>query len=309
MRILLTGATGFIGSHVARFLVGEGHEVYGVLRNGTRRRPTTEPPPGFIKVEMDLNEGAAVRDAVARIQPECAIHLAWYAVPGKYWTAPENLNCVTMSLSLARALGKCGCRRLVAAGSCAEYDWNHELLYEETTPTRPRTLYGVCKNALRCMLETYCAEVAMEFAWARFFYLYGPGEPAQRLVPATILALLSGKTAKCSAGEQIRDFLHVEDAAAAVCAVALSRVSGPINIGSGEPVRVRTLVETIAEILRCPAGVAFGAVPVAVGEPRKLVAEVRKLKTQTAWRPQFTLREGLENTVGWWRRMKTQECP
>ena len=307
MRILLTGARGFIGSHVARLLVREGHDVYGVIRNGTRRPPTTEPLPGLLEVEVDLNDGAAVHEAVEAIRPECAIHLAWYAVPGKYWTAPENLNCVAMSLSLARALAESSCRRLVAAGSCAEYDWTHEILSEEATPTRPRTLYGVCKNAVRSTLEAYCADAAMEFAWARFFYLYGPGEPKQRLVPATILALLGGKTAECSPGEQMRDFLHVEDAAAAVRAVALSRVSGPINIGSGEPVRVRTLVETIAEILKCPAKVAFGTVPTVCGEPWKLVAEVRKLKTQTAWSPRFTLREGLENTVGWWQRMKALE--
>ena len=258
---------------------------------------------------MDLEDQEAVREAVSAICPECAIHLAWYAVPGRYWTAPENLDCVAMSLSLARALSQSGCRRLVAAGSCAEYDWNYEILSEQTTPTRPRSLYGVCKDALRSIFESYCAGTGMEFAWMRLFYLYGPGEPEQRLVPAAISSLLAGEAAACTRGDQVRDFLHVEDAASAICAIASSGLSGPVNIGSGAPVSARTVVETLAEILHCPGKVIFGAVPSPLDEPRKLLAEVRKLKSQTGWEPRFALRAGLADTVGWWRKKLEPACP
>ena len=306
MRILVTGAGGFIGSQVTRLLVQEGDEVYGVIRDGGSRERVQDFLNLFHFVPLDLKDSAAVRAAISDIRPECAIHLAWYAVPGNYWTATENLDCVALSLALAQGLAEAGCKRLVVAGSCAEYDWDHAFLSEETTPLKPRTLYGVCKNALHMMLEEYCARESMELSWARFFYLYGPGEQEQRLVPSVTLALLRGQIAQCAHGEQIRDFLHITDAASALCAVAKSGLIGPVNIGSGEPTKLRTVVETIAHSVGCPERVAVGTPAVEPAEPTALVADVLKIRQGTSWTPRLTLPAGIEQTVTWWRANGTR---
>lgn len=339
MRVLVTGAGGFIGSHVVSVLARQGHEVFAVLRKGSElSRPPAAPwyepdgPRGLNPnpasgipvvtgrngcqarqcgrvhvVELELNHLPSVRSTLQSICPVVAIHLAWYTEPAKYWSAPENLDCLAMSLGVARALAECGCKRLVAAGTCAEYDWNYEELSEEITPIKPRGLYGICKNALRETLELFCRQASIQFAWLRFFYLYGPGEARERLVPSIILQLLKGQTAQCGSGETIRDFLYAEDAAAAVAAVAGSSETGPVNIASGQPVKIHDLLETIADIMGRRDCVAIGTKHDSGCEPQRLIADPRRLFNRFAWKPAFGMREGLARTVNWWEGVNRWE--
>jgi nucleoside-diphosphate-sugar epimerase len=305
MRVLVTGAAGFIGSHVTRRVVHEGHEVSAVILPGESTERLTDVQDRLFISALDLSEAAPVREFLRKIRPDCAIHLAWYAVPGKYWRAPENLDCVAMTLSLAQALAESGCRRLVAAGTCAEYDWDYGLLTEDVTPLKPRTLYGRCKNATRQILEAFCSQVTMSFAWTRFFYLYGPGEAHERLVPSVVRALLRGEAARCTSGRQIRDFLHVRDVASAVWAVATSQVTGAVNVGSGEPVRVRSVIETIERLVASNGAIEWGVIAEDPHDPPLLVADVRKLTRETGWRQTLSLEEGLRDAIEWWRN---REC-
>lgn len=307
MRVLVTGAAGFIGSHLTRRILREGHTVWAAVSPNKPPDRLADVRERLTIVPVDLRDRFAVRSLACAARPECAIHLAWYAVPGKYWTAPENLHCVAMTLYLAQALVAAGCSRLVAAGSCAEYDWSHSFLSEEVTPLKPQTVYGVCKNATRQVLEAYCTQTSMAFAWTRFFYLYGPGEAKEKLVPSVVLSLLRGETAKCTQGDQMRDFLHVEDAASAVWAVTQRKLTGPVNVGSGQPVKIRTLVEALGRILDKSGDIAFGAIPADPEEPPLLVADVRKLKAHTGWAPNWSLEDGLRQAVSWWQSNKAEE--
>ncbi len=301
MRVLVTGAGGFVGSHVVRVLARQGHAVFAVLRRRGLDEDAADGSGEVHAIRLDLKDAAGLASAVRDIRPDTAIHLAWYTEPDKYWGAPENLDCVAMSLNLARVLAGSGCKRLIAAGSCAEYEWRGEILSEESTPLRPRTFYGVCKNALREILDAYCQKAPMQLAWLRFFYLYGPGEARGRLVPSTILSVLSGKTVPCTSGEQARDYLHVEDAARAVAAVVESEERGCMNIGSGQPIKIRTIVEKIARILGCRDLVGFGAIPDTPYEPSSLAADVRRLRYRCRWKPSLTFDEGILQTVNWWK--------
>lgn len=301
MRILVTGAGGFIGSHVTKALAQGGHSVCAIERPGASAARLADCLSHIRVLHADLRDAKAVQELLGEIRPECAIHLAWYAGPGKYWTALENLDCVSMSLSLSQSLSQVGCRRLVGVGSCAEYDWDYGFLSESTTPLRPKTLYGVCKNATRMLLEAFCERASISFAWTRLFYLYGQTEDPTRLVPSVTLALLKGEVASCTDGQQLRDFLHVEDVAAAICAVAASDCKGAINIGSGEPVSVRTIVEIIGKTLDLSDHIVYGAIPGNPNDPPLLLADVHRLRNETGWRPTYGLEEGLQHTVQWWR--------
>src|SRR5271169_5148039 len=128
MRILVTGAAGFIGAHVVRALAGKGHEVCAAVRDNKMLKSQHWQEGDIHFVALDLNEDASIRPAVNQICPDVTVHLAWYAVPGKYWTAPVNLDCVRATLNLAQALSEVRCNRLVVSGSCAEYDWDYGFL-------------------------------------------------------------------------------------------------------------------------------------------------------------------------------------
>jgi nucleoside-diphosphate-sugar epimerase len=240
-----------------------------------------------------------VRAHVDRIRPELCVHAAWFTTPGKYMTGRENLQLLDASLGLATALADAGCPRLVATGSCFEYDL--ELGYlDEGSPTRPRSLFAASKAALQLLLEQLGEQAGMETAWARLFYLYGPAEDEQRLVPAVVGALLRGEPTKTTPGEQIRDYLHVDDVATAIRAIAASGTTGIVNVGSAEPVMVRDLVTTMARLAGRPELVELGALPYRQGDPMVVCAVNERLRA-TGWEPRFTLETGLEDTIGWWR--------
>jgi nucleoside-diphosphate-sugar epimerase len=299
MRVLLTGATGFIGAQAARSLIAQGAEVHALVREGADLSRIADLAPRMTLIRGDLRElgSPRVRDPIARARPELCVHLAWYAVPGKYLTAPENLSLVGASLELAALVQALGCRRFVGAGTCFEYAMQPSRLSEDA-PLSPTTLYAASKRAVCAVLERFLA--GQSFAWLRFFYQYGPHEPAARLVPSVISALLRGEIAQVTTGEQVRDFLHVADVGDAIARVALSDLRGPVNIGSGQPVTVRTLVAAIAEILGASDRVAYGAIPHRPGDPPYVCADNAKLRS-IGWAPQHDLRGGLAATVAWYR--------
>jgi nucleoside-diphosphate-sugar epimerase len=296
--VLVTGAAGFVGSSVARALVRSGHDVHAVMRTpGTRLADVI----GDVRVErVDLTEAADVEAVVERVRPELCIHCAWFAVPGAYLQSPLNDVHRLASLDFARALAAHGCARLIGLGTCFEYQLGPKPL-SETSPVAPVTPYAQSKLATYLELEDICAASDMSFGWARLFYLYGPHEDTRRLVPAVTLSLLQGKPARTTSGEQLRDFLHVDDVAGAVCAVARSDLTGPVNIASGTGVPVREIGLRLGEITGRTDLIDLGAREPAPGDPPVVVGDNTLLVDACGWAPAFTLEQGLRQTVDWWK--------
>jgi nucleoside-diphosphate-sugar epimerase len=282
-RILVTGATGLIGRRVLAPLVAAGHEVHAVARRAGGA-------PDVIWHEADL---LASQNVVREVDPEVLVHLAWYAEHGKFWTAPVNVEWVEASLALLRAFRG---RRVVAAGTCAEYDWNagEEPMNELSSPLRPATLYGAAKHGL----HTVASQMDdFELAWGRVFFLYGPDEAPGRLFAAVARAVLAGEPARTTEGTQIRDFMHADDVAAAFAALASSDLTGPVNIASGEPAALRDVVQMIGEAAGRPELIELGALPQRPGEPERLVADVARLRDEVGFAPRVSLRVGIDATV------------
>jgi dTDP-6-deoxy-L-talose 4-dehydrogenase (NAD+) len=177
---------------------------------------------------------------------DTVIHLAWYAEPGAYLQSPRNLDCLTGTISLARACVAARVRRFVGIGTCAEYDFAAGTLRPET-PLKPGTLYAACKAAAWQVLGQLLPAAGVEFAWCRLFYLHGEGEDPRRLVPYLHQRLAAGEPAELTSGNQIRDFLDVREAGDLIARAALGDVQGALNICSGVPVTVRQLAERIAD--------------------------------------------------------------
>jgi nucleoside-diphosphate-sugar epimerase len=297
-RVLVTGASGFIGRHTVGMLLERGMEVHAVGRSKAPAHLATEVTWHV----CDLLDSHATEKLMESVKPDRLLHMAWYAEHGAFWEAVDNFAWVRASMVLLQAFAKAGGQRAVAAGSCAEYDWQYGFCSEGVTPLNPHTTYGTCKDALRKVLERQCKTAGIDFAWGRVFHLYGPHEAPDRFVPAVIRALLAGQVAPCSHGAQVRDFLHVRDVASAFVALLTSDVNGPVNIASGQPVTLRQVAMTAHEIAGGQGSIEFGAVKAPEGDPPLLVADVRRLSGEVGWMPTLDLHTGLEHTVAWWHK-------
>lgn len=295
-RVLVTGASGFIGRHSLAPLAAKGYEVHAVSEKGRDTDATA------VWHRADLLDQGDRRELLARVHPSHLLHFAWYAVPGKYWTAPENLDWVAASLALLRGFVEEGGQRALFAGSCAEYDWSHGLCSEANTPLVPATLYGASKHALQTLLRVFAGQAGLSAAWGRIFSLYGPHESPSRLAASVIIALLRNEPAQCSEGSQIRDYLHVADVASAFVALLDSAVEGAVNIGSGRGIAIRELVGRIGRQTGRAELIRHGALPLAAGEPSRLVADVARLRDEVGWSPHYDLDAGLADTIAFWRR-------
>ncbi len=294
--VLVTGASGFIGRHCLPLLTARGYEVHAVYSSGASANQA-----GVREHKADLLRPSEVSRLMAEVRPTHLLHLAWVSTPGEFWNSLMNVRWVQASLDLLQAFAVTGGERVVMAGSCAEYDWTHEHCVERSTPRVPTTLYGASKNALWGILEALAVQTKISAAWGRVFFLYGPGEHPDRLVAYVIRNLLRREKAQCSHGRQVRDFLYIEDAAAAFVALLDSDVSGAVNIASGKAVELKQVILAIADQLDGRELIQWGSVQTDASEPKSLVASVKRLKNEVGWSPQWGLEKGIQETINWWK--------
>ena len=298
-RVLVTGATGFIGRRCLPRLTELGYEVHAL---SSRSSPSL-PSPGPSAVtwhHVDLLAAGAADAVCEAVAAHDLLHLAWDTTPGQYTHTPLNLDWLSASLRLVRSFVAHGGRRLVTAGTCFEYAHSDARCVEGVTPIAPDTLYGTSKAALDAVVTHFASEAGIESAWGRIFFLYGPHEHPDRLVASVTRALLAGREAPCSIGTQVRDFLHVDDVAGALVALLASRATGDVNVASGQPVTIRDLVLEIGEQVGRPELVLLGARPLSPRDPPHIVADVTRLRDEVGFTPRFSLREGVRDTVRWW---------
>lgn len=320
-RVLVTGATGFIGRHALQPLMDAGMEVHAA----TSRHAAGGELGGVRWHRCDLLAPRSAAKLIGEARPTHLLHLAWCTQPGSYWTASENLDWVGASLALMRAFTEAGGRRAVVAGTCAEYAWGTrthcveerpgrsgaaacadgsvkaERASPASTPTVPTTLYGAAKNGLRVIAEAWARQVGAALAWGRIFNVYGPHEHPDRLVGGLTSALLRGEEAPCSHGRQVRDYLYAPELGAAFAALLTSDVKGAVNMASGEPVRIADVVTAVAAATGRPWLVRRGLRSPGSGESESLTADVRRLREEVGWSPAIDLSEGTARTVAWWR--------
>jgi nucleoside-diphosphate-sugar epimerase len=301
-RVLVTGAGGFIGRPCVNVLRARGLEVHAVSS-----RQIVDARDGVTWHRADLLDPASTALLVQRVRPTDLLHLAWDVRPGAWAGAEGHLAWLRAGLLLLERFADAGGKRVVMAGSCAEYDWSSGICSESSTPLLPATLYGATKLALGTVQSAFARETGISASWARIFFTFGPGEHPNRLVASVIRSLLAGQPAECTHGRQVRDFLHVEDVADALVTLLESPVTGPVNIGSGEPLSVADLARRVGDLMGRPDLIRLGARATSMEEPPLVVADVTRLRTEVGWRPRHTLESGLEATIRWWREQCARE--
>ncbi len=305
-RVLVTGAGGFIGRCSLEPLCAANFEVHAVLSKKARSGEGVRVLDARLH-HADLLDAAEVTTLIASVRPTHLLHFAWIATPGLYWNSVENHRWLAASRHLLECFGAGGGVRAVMAGSCAEYDWSRvQVCNERSSPLASSSgkslpAYTECKLALQHTLAEAGRRQGLSTAWGRIFFQFGPHEHPERLVASVIISLLSGREALCTQGRQVRSYLHVADVGAAFAALLQGEVTGPVNIGSGEPIPIAALLERLARQIGRTDLLRLGARAAPEGEPPLLVPDVGRLRDEVGFMPRWALDEGLADAIGWWR--------
>ena len=240
MRVLVTGATGFVGRHVVPQLLQRGHTVTAVARDEAKARQFN----WFDSIRFaacDIHRSAS-NQMGSFVAQDAVIHLAWPGLPN-YGSAFHVEKNLPGSYRFLKSLVEAGVRQVLVTGTCGEYGLQSGALSEDIPPA-PVTQYALAKDTLHKYLQALQQQHRYVLQWARLFYMYGPGQHANSLLSQLDSALDRGDAIfNMSGGEQLRDYLPIEDVAfRLVSLLEHPDCAGTINICSGEPISVRRLV-------------------------------------------------------------------
>lgn len=293
MKLLVTGAGGMIGGAVARIAASQGIEVVAC-----GRRAPAGLPDAIACVGVDLSDAAAAAALIEHVAPTHVIHAAWETRQPSYWNDPVNLDWVVATAAMAGAFARIGGKRFVQIGSCAEYDWTLP------APLRdgPATRYGKAKLAAFRAVET-AGHAQFSAVEARIFWVYGPGENSARYVPLICRSYAAGVVPDLGSGRQLRDLVHIDDAARALTMLLSDDApTGIVDIGTG----TGTPLADVAIELAAIAGMretGLGRIADRPGDPAALVADPAALRA-TGWVPRIDLQTGLADAFAAWRNTR-----
>ena len=303
-RVIVTGATGFIGRHTIPLLLDRGYEVFSIGRGALPPELfalQARSPERFTHSALDLLDSSSVSPWLATVRASHMLHFAWDTRHGLFWSSEENEVWLARSRDLIRSFVEHGGRRFVGAGTCAEYEWGSVPLSEITSPLIPTTPYGGAKLRLSQFLAQPDVSSSLSCAWGRVFHLFGPYEYEKRLVSSVCLALIKGKAFSATAGHQRRDFSSTIDIAHTFVSLLDSDVTGDINLASGEVWTVGDLLRGIARHLGREGLLRLGEIPVAPTDPPVIIADTSRLRDELGFKFPSTVAQRLAETVEWWR--------
>jgi len=303
MRILLTGATGFIGSHLLEKMVQQEIPVAIILRESSDTSRIKHLLKSVTVIKGDLSDIASIESQIVAFQPEVLVHLAWYGVENRFRNEYQQLSLNLLHVSnLLQIIEKTPIKKIIGFGSQGEYGPHAETLDENYHP-KPTTLYGVSKLCAYQIMQVFCQQKNIDLAWIRLFSIYGPKDNTSWLIPSVIKDLLAKNSPPLTEGKQFWDFLYVSDAVQAIMGVIESpNATGIFNLGSGASVTIRKVVETIRHFIDPAIELGFGQVPYRPDQVMFLEADTRKLKTTVGWHPKVSLEEGLQHTIAWYQQ-------
>lgn len=306
-RVLVTGASGFLGSHLTRRLTDEGADVHILVRKSGGRR-LDDLAPSVREHVADVTDITAVSAAVQRAHPEVVFHLAAETrARGRAgdWTAARvsmKSNLLGTMNVLHAALEAGALQRFVRAGSLEEYG-NGPTPYDEGQREQPVSPYSASQVAAVHYCQMLQSQTQAAIVTLRPTLVYGPSQSTDFFVPGVIAACLVGEDFEMSSGHQRRDLLYVDDAVDAfVRAAATDGLHGAVvNLGSGEAFTLRAVAERIARLVGGSARILVGRRPDRPGEIAQLLGATERAGQLLAWRSETSLSEGLARTVAWYR--------
>lgn len=299
MRILLTGASGFIGSHLGPRLVDEGYEVLSFVRHVSRR----DVPVSFGKsISVDIADFGNAESKVAEYQPEIIVNLAAQSLVAYSFDHPIEVQVVDYlaAINLMEAARK-HCKHLelfLQASTSEVYGYQEQFPIKESAEKKPHCSYSIAKHAADCYAEYLGKAYSFPYLLLRNFNTYGERHSVRRITERTIAQMCNGGPVRLGDPDAIRDFLFVDDSTHAYMEAINRRVTGmELNVCTGIGISIRDWVSKIADLMEYTGKIEFNStfrrpadIPILIGSN----ARVRKVFN---WKPRFTHETGLKETI------------
>jgi nucleoside-diphosphate-sugar epimerase len=303
-RLLITGASGFLGAATAAAAHLNGYDVLGTGRTPDAPRAKAA---GFAYQPLDLSDAAATDAVLQAFRPQVIVHAAWSGVSGQARDQDVQYDNVLATCRLMDLGAAYGLEKFIGIGSQAEYGPFEGRIDESRMPS-PATLYGAAKHAACTLARQRALAHNVQFAWLRLFAIYGPGDNSNWLIPSLISAMLDDRCPPMTEGIQKWDYLFIEDAAQALLSLIDAMgvnedATGVFNFCSGQAVRVRSIAEEIARLTAPDLPLHFGTIAYKAGQIFHMEGDPTKLQSATGWHPTTSLEAGLAATVRHMRAM------
>jgi len=288
MKILITGAGGFIGKYLVRTLLDEGHEIFVLTRDAARYRCVGDET--VLCADLDKIEGVAEKIRPYRL--DVLVHLAWVGLTD--YSYENSTRSLTQSMQLTEVCAACKIPHLVMTGTCYEYA-SPEGKISTGHAVDNTNYYKIAKNALRDFASLYCKEHGMRFHWMRLFYVYGPGQRENSLIPTVAGALRTGRVPEIKAPLNRNDFVYVQDVADAIAKVIRDCPAKEVlNVGSGSSVRVKDIVEEAARLLGKEC-----TLPETQETPvTDFWADKEEMLADYGWQARYDIAQGIKEMIG-----------
>lgn len=305
-KVLITGATGFIGSNLTQRLIREGLEVGIIKREDSNVWRIRDFLDKIVAYDVDLRDTYGVSKAVSHFRPNVIFHLAaYYAVEHQ----PREISHIVGTnllgtVNLLEASKESKVKLFVNTSSCFVYRESNSKL-RENDELNPLNLYALTKIQTEQFCSFYAEKYGLKAITFRIFPPYGPADHERRLIPYVIKSLLDGKKPRMTTGKQRWDFVYVDDIVDAyfklLSVSELPQKHEIFNIGTGTAVSIQEIVSRIKEVICIELDPEWGAIPHRKNEVWFTCADISKIENSLGWKPKIQLREGLERTIKWYR--------
>jgi UDP-glucose 4-epimerase len=300
MKLLVTGASGFIGHHLVNKLIEQGHTILALSRSEVLASANQHSGRLlYLKSSLKLEDNAI--DRIREFQPDVLIHLAWEKIPDfSFETSFENLqNHITF---FQHIFPISSLKKIIVTGSCWEYNKKMGIC-KEADICVSSNYFTWAKNSLRDFLQFECLQKNINFIWPRIFYVYGPQQRKESLIPTVIDNIQNGLVPALKTPSNSNDFIYIEDVAEALMRFAVNVVSSGIyNIGKGESTPIIDIVSKVEIFLNSKETLTSSLIEKTSTSSIKdtdFWADMSKTITAIHWQPKISLAKGIEKTINY----------
>jgi nucleoside-diphosphate-sugar epimerase len=304
-RVLISGISGFIGSHLARRLVKEEAEVYGLVRESSNLWRISDIKNQISIYYADLKDFESVKHIIQDVQPLKIFHLAAYVDVSRSFAVLDNMveNNIKGSLNLLKALEGIDYDCFVNTGTCEEYGDNPAPFLEDQIP-KPVSPYSASKVSVTMFCQMLYKTLGLPIVTLRPFLTYGPGQESNMLIPSVIKSVIKSEPFEMTAGEQTREFNYVDDIVEGFVKASVTKkaIGEIINIGNGLEYKIKYVVQKILDLMNGTVNPKIGVLNYRPGETWHFYCDNTKAMELLGWKPKVNLEDGLKMTIDWFKK-------